>query len=252
MIMRRVDGRIPADDPPYTTAGWVLELNAEDQARLPQRALDVLAKLHAADPDAIGLGSLKTHPEAGLDGQLRFYREFYTWAAHGEENPTIEGGFRWLEEQRPAELGDQVITWGDARIGNIIYRDDLSVGAVLDWEMVAYGPAAMDLGWMLFINRFHTEGIGAPLPVGFPSPEQTVAQYERLTGRAITDLSFWEVLAAVKLSVMLHRAGTLMVEHGLLPPDATMKFNNPATQLLAKLAGLPAPAGAVQNFVGKR
>jgi hypothetical protein len=43
-----------------------------------------------------------------------------------------------------------------------------------------------------------------------------------------------------------------MVAAGLLPPDAPMKLSNPASQLLAKLLGLPAPEGAAQSFVGNR
>lgn len=252
MVMQRVDGKVAADDPPFTTEGWVLELDAASRTRLVDGALRTLADLHAVDVDAAGLSELKTHAEAGLDGQLRFYRDFFKWAAQGEPNPTVEAGFAWLDANRPDDLGDQVLTWGDARIGNIIYSDDLAVAAVLDWEMVAYGPAAMDIGWMAFLNRHHSEGIGVPLPEGILSSEETVARYEQLTDRRIGDLRYWEVLAAVKLSVMMHRAGHLMVEHGLMPPDTPMKLNNPATQILARLAELPAPTGDAQTFIGNR
>jgi hypothetical protein len=54
------------------------------------------------------------------------------------------------------------------------------------------------------------------------------------------------------MAIIMHRAGDLMIRAGLLPPDATMKLNNPTTQLLAEQLGLPAPAGAVQDFVGNR
>ena len=38
----------------------------------------------------------------------------------------------------------------------------------------------------------------------------------------------------------------------LLPLDAPMRLNNPASKLLAELLELPAPEGAVQSFVGNR
>jgi aminoglycoside phosphotransferase (APT) family kinase protein len=94
--------------------------------------------------------------------------------------------------------------------------------------------------------------VGAPLPEGFPSREAFVARYEELTGATVADLHFWEVFAAVRLSALMHRAGNLMIGAGLLPPDAPMKLNNPASQLLAKLLGLPAPEGAAQSFIGTR
>jgi len=43
-----------------------------------------------------------------------------------------------------------------------------------------------------------------------------------------------------------------MIDLGLLPPDTMMRFNNPASQLLAKLIGAEPPAGSVQSFIGNR
>jgi len=43
-----------------------------------------------------------------------------------------------------------------------------------------------------------------------------------------------------------------MIEAGLLPPEATMALNNPASQLLAKLLGLPSPSGETVSFIGNR
>jgi hypothetical protein len=43
-----------------------------------------------------------------------------------------------------------------------------------------------------------------------------------------------------------------MIEVGLMPPEATMHLNNPASQLLAKLIGAPAPTGESQSFIGNR
>lgn len=253
MVMERVEGRVPSDDPPFTAQGWVLdELTSEDRARLCENALGTLATLHAVDIDAVGLGAMADHQEAGLDGQLAFWRATFDWAADGDANPTVEAGFAWLHEHRPAEAGPTVLTWGDARIGNMMFADDLSVAAVLDWEMVAVAPAALDVAWWLFLLRHHTEGIGAPLPEGFPDREETIARYEELTGTSLPDLHWFEVFAAVRLASLMHRAGNLMVAAGLLPPDAPMKLNNPASQLLARLLGVDAPAGTAQSFIGNR
>ena len=46
-----------------------------------------------------------------------------------------------------------MVSWGDARIGNMMYRDFEPV-AVLDWEMAGLGPRELDLGWMIFLHRF--------------------------------------------------------------------------------------------------
>jgi len=252
IVMGRVEGRIPSDDPPFTATGWVLEdLSAEQRAQLCDNALRTLVDIHAVDLDAVGLGDLRKHAESGLEGQLRFWEETFAWAAEGDANPTIESAFAWLREHQPPTEA-AVLNWGDARIGNMIFRDDLSVGAVLDWEMVAIADPALDVAWWLFMVRHHTEGIGMPLPEGFPSRDEVLARYEELAGRTLEHLDFYEVFVATRLSVLMHRAGNLMIQAGLLPADAPMKYNNPASQLLAKTLGLPAPEGAAQSFIGNR
>ena len=49
----------------------------------------------------------------------------------------------WLLEADP---GPDVLSWGDARIGNIIYAG-FEPAAVLDWEMAALGPRELDVSW---------------------------------------------------------------------------------------------------------
>lgn len=52
--------------------------------------------------------------------------------------------------------------------------------------------------------------------------------------------------------IIMHRAGNLMIDAGLLPLHAPAKLNNPASQQLADPLSLPAPEGAVPSFVGNR
>jgi len=254
VVMGRVDGRVPADDPPFTAAGWVLDLTRAEQAKMADNGLAVLAAIHAVDWRALGLDFL-ARPSLGgspLEQQVAWWKRCFEWAAEGESNPTIEAAFRWISDNRPRDDEPVVLNWGDARIGNMIFPADLSVAAVLDWEMVCLASPELDLGWSLFLLRHHTEGIGAPLPPGFPSREEMVTRYEELSGFAVRHIDFYEAFAALRLSILMHRAGNLMIAAGLLPPGAPMKLSNPASQLLAKLLELPAPAGAVQSFIGNR
>ena len=46
-----------------------------------------------------------------------------------------------------------MLNWGDARVGNILYRDFAPI-AVLDWEMATVGPREVDLAWMIFLHAF--------------------------------------------------------------------------------------------------
>jgi aminoglycoside phosphotransferase (APT) family kinase protein len=253
LVMGRVDGRIPADDPPFTATGWVLELTADEQAALCENALQVLAALHAVDHRELGLDFLD-RPQLGeqpLDQQIAYWERTFAWAAEGEPNPTIEAAFEWIRANRPT--GEPVVlSWGDARIGNMLFAGDHSVAGVLDWEMVALGSPELDLAWWLFLLRHHTEGIGAPLPPGFPTAEATVARYQELTGHEVKHLHFYEAFSGLRLSILMVRAAHMMIEAGLMPPDAPMALCNPASNLLAKTLGLPAPTGRSVSFIGNR
>jgi aminoglycoside phosphotransferase (APT) family kinase protein len=254
LVMERLDGQVPADDPPFTAAGWVLELSPEQRATMTENALAALAAVHSVDLDQLGLRFLD-RPDRGatpLDQHLTYWRETYDWAREDEINPTIEDGFAWIEANRPAEAEPTVLCWGDARIGNMLIAEDMSINGILDWEMVGLGSPALELGWWLFMQRHHTEGIGAPLPEGFPERDEVCARYTELTGNSVEHIDFYETFAALRLAILMHRAGNMMIAAGLLPPDAPMKFNNPASQLLAKLIGAEAPSGAAQSFIGNR
>ena len=133
-----------------------------------------------------------------------------------------------------------------------MFAEDLKVAGVLDWELAALASPEMDLAWWLFLLRHHTEGVGAPMPPGFPNAQATVQRYEQLTGYVPQHLDFYEVLAAPRLSVALVRAAKMMAEAGQLPADSPMAHTNPAAKLLAALLGLPIPTGQPQTFIGNR
>jgi hypothetical protein len=49
--------------------------------------------------------------------------------------------------------------------------------------------------------------------------------------------------------MLMNRVGNMMIDAGVLPPDATMAVNNPATQLLSKLIDAEAPEGEATRFL---
>ena len=254
LVVDRAYGQVPSDDPPYVTTGWVLELDPSRRGELYENALDVIRRLHDVDWRAAGLEDIDepAFGELGVDHQIGLWQDFYAWAHEGQPSPTIDAAFEWARENKPAE-DELVLNWGDPRIGNVIFDPtSLAVQAVLDWEMATIASPEMDLGWFVFFVRYYSEGIGAPIPEGLQSRGELIARYEEITGRAVKHIDFYEAFAALRLSVLMVRAGRLMIAAGALPPDNPMPFSNPASQLLAKLLGLPAPAGEAASFVGNR
>ena len=118
--------------------------------------------------------------------------------------------------------------------------------------MATIASPQMELGWLVFFVRYYSEGIGVPIPEGLQTRDQLLARYEELTGRTADNIDYYEALAALRLSMIMMRAGHMMIAAGVLPPDNPIPVSNPASQVLARLLDVPAPAGEVVNFVGKR
>lgn len=254
LVMERVDGRVPPDDPPYTVSGWVLELQPEQQRTLVDNTVQVLAALHAADWEALGLQALdrRERGEPGIAQYIATAEHLYATGAGGRPHPTLEAGFEWAEQHRPEREGPMVLNWGDTRIGNIVFAEDLSVAGVLDWEMACIACRELDLAYFLANLEFFTIGLGAPSPPGFPPEAQIVERYVTLTGHEVQNLEYFKALASLMMAVILMRVGYVMIAAELLPQDSPMPHNNPGSQLMARYMGLPAPTGSLTDWTGVR
>jgi aminoglycoside phosphotransferase (APT) family kinase protein len=142
------------------------------------------------------------------------------------------------------------LVWGDARIGNIIFAGT-TPAAVLDWEMVSCGSPERDVGWAIFLDRHHSEGIETPRLEGFPSYEDTLAFYEEKSGHRVRNLDYYQVFTGWRFGIIMLRISQQVVHYELATPEQgrEMELNNTVTRLTAKLLDLPAPgAGASGDF----
>jgi len=243
-VMDHVEG-IVAGEPTYHN-DWLMDASAERQARLWRTGLEAMAAVHRSDWRSLGLEWL-TDPARGGPGlgqQLSYYRDYLDWAAEGEPHPFSEAVWEWLLAHRPEKPGEPVLCWGDSRIGNIIW-DDFRPGAVIDWEMATLAPPELDLGWWLYFDRQFSTGMvddPRPRPAGFPSREETIAEYAELLGRPLADVEWYEVFAGFRFAVVFARLAHLIQGSGLLPMESDMATNNIATQCLAQMLELAPPA----------
>jgi aminoglycoside phosphotransferase (APT) family kinase protein len=246
-VMSRIDGDVPSDMPPYHQDGWLTTTSPAERESIWWSGLSVLAQVHALDVARLDLAFVDqiSYGPTGLRQRLAYYEHYLDWAYDGTV-PVAQQALRWLHEHRPEETREPVLLWGDSRIGNIIFAGGRAA-AVLDWEMATLGQPEEDLAWFLFLDRHHSEGVGAQRLAGFPEPAQTIARYEQLTGRRLAHMDYYEVLSALKFAVVMARIGQLFIYYELVPPDNDFPYNNTATQLLAKILGLPSPGG--ETFV---
>jgi aminoglycoside phosphotransferase (APT) family kinase protein len=232
-VMAHVDGRIPPDG--HLFGGWVKDLAPTEQARLLDRALDVLARIHRVDVVTTGAFDVLDRTEHGptpLTQELGWWHDYLEWAADGDPVPLLEDAHARLSASRPMEAAlSRGLVWGDARLGNLVIGADLAPVAVLDWEMAVLGPPELDVGWYLFLDR--TARQFAPQLPGFPDAPALVARYETRLGRGLHDLAWFEAWSGFR---------TACIQVRMAATDEGRERNPVTKALRACLAELDAPA----------
>lgn len=209
-VMGRAEGAAPPDVMPYTIDSWLLKADPADRRRLQEASVAIVAEIHGIEATAeeIAFLQLEQPGESALRRHLNDLKAFYEWGIEGRRVPLLDRAFTWLEENFPEDPGADVISWGDARIGNILYVD-FAPTAVLDWEMAAVGPRELDLAWMVFIHDFFqdiaTRYGGLPGIPDLLRREDVYAQYERITGHTPANTNYFEVYSAVRHGVVMAR-----------------------------------------------
>lgn len=219
-VMERRYGEVPADVLPYDFGdNWLFDATPEQQRRLERSTIRVLADLHSIEDAEQRFSCLAS--DAPGDTPLRRHvaaqREYYRWvSSDGLRSPLIEASFDWLDEHWPEDEGPTVLSWGDSRIGNVMYADFEPV-AVLDWEMAGLATREVDLAWLIFLHRFFEEVaalMGLPGMPHFLRRDEVAATYESMTGHTPRDLDFHTMYAALRHAIVMSRVQKRAIHFG--------------------------------------
>jgi aminoglycoside phosphotransferase (APT) family kinase protein len=174
-----------------------------DGSRLAESFIDLLLSIHRAPletPTAAGtlreiLGHLPEKTPQGVldrwDGPLE---------AAGVSTPTYHRFLgEWLRLRRPAPSGLQTVVHGDFRLGNVLWRPDGEVAAMMDWEETALGDPLYDLAWLLVGSYADDDMIFELAPRSW-----FIARYAERSGVTVDParLLWWEVAAGWSLLAM--------------------------------------------------
>lgn len=233
-LMDYVEGVVPPDVMPYTFGGnWFADAPAEQQRKLQDASVKVLASLHSI-PHAENTFSFLNEGLTG-DSALRkhfgWVKSWYDFAVPDiGRSPLVERTFEWLQQHWPdeADAREPVLNWGDARVGNVLYQDFEPV-AVLDWEMVTLGPRELDVAWMIYAHKVFQELAGLATLPGLPGvmrEEDVRATYQELTGVELSDLNWFYVYSGVMWACVFMRTGARRVHFGEVekPEDVETLF----------------------------
>ena len=153
----------------------------------------------------------------------------------------IERSFEWVEANWPAEEPESRISWGDSRIGNMMYESDgVNPVAVLDWEMACIAPRGLDVGWMCFMHTFFEfvlQKYGVDTMPSMLRPEDVREQYGEASGVDVGDLRFEMVYNAVRhasiMSRVHHRSVHFGTETWSDDPDDAFRFKELLEEMIA-------------------
>ncbi|MCZ4521500.1 phosphotransferase family protein [Rhodococcus ruber] len=173
----------------------------------------VLARLHAVDPAAVGLGSFG-RPDGFVSRQVA------TWARQWHsvktrDLPDVDRLHRALEAAIPTHSASSIVH-GDYRVDNtILDADDVgSVAAVVDWEMSTLGDPLTDVALMCIYRQPVFDAVlgadAAWTSDRYPSADDLAQRYAVESGRELQNWGFYLALANFKLGVIgegiTHRA----------------------------------------------
>jgi aminoglycoside phosphotransferase (APT) family kinase protein len=198
-VMERVDGRVIRSVADFG-------LDPDEAGRCARELIATLVRVHAVPYAELGLGQFG-RPEGFMGRQLDRWHEQLERGSARTLPDLVELGRRLSAElpQSPAAT----LVHGDFRIDNVVLAadDPGRIVAVLDWEMATLGDPLADLG-MLFVNwgepgeAFVSDVQGVMAQPGFPSRAAAAEQYARLSGRNLSELSYYVAFAHFKLAVI--------------------------------------------------
>jgi aminoglycoside phosphotransferase (APT) family kinase protein len=156
--------------------------------------VDVLAELHALDPDEVGLGGL---------GKKEDYvaRQLHRWqtswlASKTDERPLADVVHDVLVDRIPAQERARVVH-GDYGLHNCLSHHSGHIAALVDCEISTLGDPLADLAYAL--NSWCDADDPDPLRVdaptrapGFPAKAELLRRYAERTGRDVSGIAFYE------------------------------------------------------------
>jgi aminoglycoside phosphotransferase (APT) family kinase protein len=234
-LMEPIHGIIIRRDPP---AG--LSFTSEMARRLSESFMDNLAKLHALDYAAIGLGELGK-PQGYLERQVSGWVDRY-YGSQTHDLAEVERLATWMKDHLPPASGAALIH-NDYKYDNVVLSpDDITrIVGLLDWEMTTIGDPLADLGTALayWVDPEDPEELQRIrwCPSTYPGSmtrAELVERYASETGRDVSHMVFHLVLARFKLAVIVQQI--YFRYHQGLTQDARFRTMSDAVRILLRAA----------------
>ncbi|ULE34941.1 phosphotransferase family protein [Mycobacterium sp. IDR2000157661] len=205
--------------------------------------IEVLADLHAIDPEEVGLGDFG-RPTGYLERQVKRWGGQWELVRRedDERDADVKSLHSALGEAVPAQSRSSIVH-GDYRIDNTMLdaTDGTKVLAVLDWEMSTLGDPISDAALMCvyrhpMFNLVHADAAWAsPL---IPPADELAQRYSVASGQSLDHWEFYMGLAYFKLAIIAAGIAYRGRVGGAAPDFVTMVDDAVAPLIAAGLAAL--------------
>jgi aminoglycoside phosphotransferase (APT) family kinase protein len=174
---------------------------------ISESLVKTLVDLHAVEWRAAGLDEVG-HPQGYLERQVRGWIDRYQ-RARTRDLSEVGPLTAWLVDHAPVSPPPTVIH-NDFKLNNVLLdpAEPSQVRAVLDWEMATLGDPLSDLATTLvyWAEPGDSEVLGGLSSVtslpGFLPRHEVVELYQRLSGRDLYAMDFYQAFATFKVAVI--------------------------------------------------
>ena len=227
-VMGFVDGLVVRD------RASAEQLDIHQRRNASRRLAEVLASIHAVDPDAVGLGELGRR-EGYIERQLRRWYGPWPESSKTRDLDVVDEVHDALAARVP-EQGGATMVHGDYRLDNCLLEPDGTIAAVLDSELCTLGDPLADVGLLLVYwtepGDAHPALFDAATAAeGFVTHAELMDLYSAASGRDVSHVDY----LAVRLRLL---------EAGLHPRRRLRPATGRGDGLGLGLRGLRPPGGA--------
>lgn len=205
-IMERRHGLVVRFEEPPELANRTAE-----RRRVSEAMVAALAALHNVNISAPKLSALGK-PAGFVERQVTGWRERWQ-RSRTSYLPEMDMLATWLTAHLPTDPARPTLVHGDFKLDNVMLDadDPGRIVGVFDWEMSAVGDPLIDLGILLcyWVHTAKATQRDALTSVtdrpGWFTREEILESYAAQTSFDLTDITFYEVFAVFKLTVVLQQ-----------------------------------------------
>lgn len=223
-VMSQLEGRVPISFPGYNVEGFLFDATPTQRRGAWESAMEELCRIAQVPIAEFGFLDQPELGARGVDQQLEYWHRSIDWSSAGRTPDPVWEMYEWLAANVPADATNG-FTWGDARIGNMMFGDDLRLVGVMDWEQANLSGTRMDLGWWLFFDDFHSTHRGLVRLDGLGTRAETIAMWEDRVGERAGDLTWYEVFTGFQVGLLSFRTMTILGSPNAVDYESNLGFS---------------------------